>query len=149
MNPQPGEAIVLTRWTGNQPPGRYERTVEVVEVDRHLPVHIGDTVRTVGSYGARAGVVTERDRHGAVWTLGADGASTHAWREGVVEVVDCPHEDPEPGDIWGVTVREQDGTSTRIYPHHLRHAHRPLDPTPPGPPAVGDQPDIFDLLESP
>ena len=53
----------------------------------------------------------------------------------------------------GAWIRYEDGPragrQTRVTGSWLaRHARRPLDPTPPGPPAVGDQPTLFDLLEA-
>ena len=41
------------------------------------------------------------------------------------------------------------GCQTRVSGAWLaRHARRPLDPTPPGPPIEGEQPDLLEMLEA-
>lgn len=81
---RPGDLVLVTRWTGNQPPRRWEETLTVLDV--------GERDTKVRSETGRERLV---DTRWLAWT-----------------------------------------------------ARRPLDPTPPGPPAVGDQLSLFDLLET-
>lgn len=74
----------------------------------------------------------------------------------VLELIARPEERVEVVEIW----RAGDGTPMLQirYPDDIegadtcpgvyRHARQPLDPTPPGPPIEGDQPDLLEMLEA-
>lgn len=69
------------------------------------------------------------------------------WTDVVVTEVEPPKPLMHHGRVHYTRLGWGTGSSlnTELF---VRRARRPLDPTPPGPPAVGEQPALFDLLEA-
>lgn len=69
------------------------------------------------------------------------------WTDVVVTEVEPPKPLMHNGRVHYTRLDWGTGTclNTELF---VKRARRPLDPTPPGPPAVGDQPSLFDLLET-